>query len=346
MMDWEQREHEEALQLLYDYRAGKITPSSYRSMITTWGKAHLLEARADIEPFLSSPNASIRGNALHVLGGSFYLQEYWSTAVQFLLYDPVDRAREEAITALSMLKNGILDQRTLAVFARVVSDHYDDEDIRISAYQEMRFMVYGHAAYEEWQRLDNPPEVIFNVEREVDWDFVHAAIDTALEEEWKAEAQLLLEDYHQGKVAPQDYYAMLLKFGHANVQESRSVVEHFLSSLTVLLRRIALRVLVLYLRVPGGWQMLVDALQPDRDYLYRQEAATDLGLLMQGTRDKATLRILDPIVSENNEVGMQAYLATPKIYAKHFEEVDDKDIDAFLASPDDSAEIDATSEKK
>jgi hypothetical protein len=108
-----------------------------------------------------------------------------------------------------------------------------------------------------------------------------------------------------------------------------------------------LRVLVLYLRIPGGWQMAVNVLQHDGDSVYRQEAAFDLGCLMSGTRDKATLRILAPIFSEhNNGVGMQAYLATQKIYAKHFEEVDYKDIDAFLASPDDSAEIDATSEKK
>jgi hypothetical protein len=332
MIDRDQIQHEEALELLHNYRAGKITPSSYHSMITQWGKAHLLEARADIEPFLSHSDVLVRSNALHVLAGSFQLQEYWSTAVQFLLYDPNLIAREEGITVLAWLKANTREQRTLAILARVVGDHYDDDMIRRDTYRAMRSVAYGN-----WERLDNPPESIFNVDRDADWDFIHASIDATLEQEWREEAQGLLEAYHQGKVAPQDYYAMMLKFGHANVQEARPVVASFLSSSNVDLRRIALRVLVLYLQVPGGWQMVVDALAHDADELYREEAVTDLGLLMRRTRDKATLRILIPFVYEGDasDLSTQAFLAIQKVYAHHFEEADYNEIDALLASPDD-----------
>jgi hypothetical protein len=99
------------------------------------------------------------------------------------------------------------------------------------------------------------------LERDADWDFVNANVDPTLEVERKAEAQQVLQQYHVSKMVERDYYAMLLKFGRAKLQEARSVVEGFLKSETLLLQTTALHVLVLYLQVPGNWQLAVDALQ-------------------------------------------------------------------------------------
>ncbi len=331
MNDWQQVQREKALKFLEDYRLGKVSESHYSSMIIQWGKAQLLEARPDIEPFLYSSDAFIRGNALHVLAGPFHLQDYWPTAVQFLLYDPDYIARTEGATALAWLKTNTRDQRTLAILASVVSDYYDDDMIRKDTYRAIRIVAYGN-----WEPLGNPPENSFNLERDADWDFIHASVDVTWEKERKEEAVTLLELYRVNKVPTQDYYTMLLKFGHAKLQEARSVVEQFLSSPTLLLRKIAFRVLVLYLQVPGNWQLAVDALQHDPDDTYRQEAAPTLGLLMRGTRDKATLRILAPFIFEDNDISMDAFLASEKIYAQNSERIDYKEIEAFLASPDDT----------
>jgi HEAT repeat protein len=293
---------ERALKELEDYRAGKIKKSHYNSLIVDWGKVGLLEARQDIEPFLYSPEADLRISALHTLVGNFHLHDYWPTAVQFLLYDPDILVRCEAAFVLGWLKNDTRDQRTLAVLADVVCDPYDDETVRGYAYDSMRWVTFGD--------LD-PLEESFYLERDADWNFVKSYLDPALEQERQAEARKVLEQYYAGKIPEQDYYAMLLKFGRAKLQEARPVVEGFLKSETLLLQTTALHVLVLYLQVPDRWQLAVDALQHgpwstshdtqqhDPQSIYRQEAAFALGLLMRGTRDKATLRILDTFFDDD-----------------------------------------------
>jgi hypothetical protein len=338
----ERTRREHALKELEDYRAGKVKESGYDSMIVEWGKVGLLEARQDIEPFLYSPEADLRISALHTLVGNFHLHDYWQTAVQLLLYDPDILVRREAAFVLGWLKKTTGDQQTLGVLASVVCDPYDDETVRAYAYDSMRRVAFGDSG---------PLALSFCLERDADWDFVKANVDPMLAEERKVEARQVLELYHAGEIAEQDHYAMLLKFGRAKLQEAHSVVEGFLKSETLLLQTTALHVLVLYLQVPNSWQLAVDALehgpwsvhqerQPrDLEFTYRQEAALALGLLMRGTRDKATLRILDaffdddPVSSEVIQANVDIYFGDH--YPEHRDAISYKEIRAYLASPDD-----------
>src|SRR5579883_2004082 len=138
MANQEREKHNPLVQQLEDYRAGKLNPSYYRSMIMDWGKTGMLEARPDIEPFLHHPDPFIRSNALHALAIYFRLQDYWPTAVHFMLYDPHFIARREGALALGWLKNNTQDRRTLSILASVVSDPYDNEDTRDYAYDAMQ----------------------------------------------------------------------------------------------------------------------------------------------------------------------------------------------------------------
>jgi HEAT repeat protein len=338
----EQTGYELALKELADYRAGKLDASHYDSLIVGWGKVGLLEARRDIEPFLYSPEYSLRSSALHTLAGNFHLQDYWPIAVQFLLFDPDMIVRREAAFVLGWLKSDTRDQRTLAVLADVVRDPYDDETVRKYAYEAMRWVAFGDS---------DVLGTAFYLERDADWDFVNAHVDPALEEERKIEARQVLEQYYAGKVAEQDHYAMLLKFGRTKLQEARTVVESFLKSETLLLQTTALHVLVLYLQVPDNWQLAVNALQHgpwsthhdarehDPESTYRQEAAFALGLLMRGTRDKATLHILDAFF-DDGYMGIEVMQASENIYfgdhhPEHNTVPSYNEITAYLTSPDD-----------
>src|SRR5690242_2594774 len=135
MTDWEQIRCDAARRQLEEYRAGKLPESEYDSMIVQWGKVYLREARPDIEPFLRSSDASLRASALHALAARFRLEDYWPTAVQFLLSDPEYIARNEGAISLAMLKDGTKDPATLDILASVVRDPYDLEDIRKDAYR-------------------------------------------------------------------------------------------------------------------------------------------------------------------------------------------------------------------
>ena len=338
----EQTEHDIVLKELEDYRAGKFDASHYDMLIMGWGKSRLLEARPDIESFLHSPDDDLRKSALYALTTYFGLQDYWPTALQFLLYDPDFLVRSEGAYALAWLKKNTGDRGTLSVLASVVCDPYDDETVREDAYRSMRIVAFGES---------KPLGLSFCLERDADWDFVNANVDSTLAEQRKVEARQVLEQYHAGKVAEQDYYAMLLKFGRAKLQEARSVVEGFLKSEKLLLQTTALHLLVLYLQVPDNWQLAVDALQQgawrahhdaqprDLEFTYRQEAALALGMLMRGTRDKATLRILDAFFDDNS-VSSEVMQACEDIYfgdhsPEHHNTTSYKEIIAYLASPDD-----------
>ncbi|HZO73389.1 MAG TPA: hypothetical protein VFB60_14415 [Ktedonobacteraceae bacterium] len=328
MKSSEQTRREEALKLLADYRAGEVPASGYRTMIMQWGKARLFEARPAIEPFLRSPDVSLRTTALDVLGNMFALQDYWSVAVQFLLYDPDYQARTVGASALASMQDHTKDRRTLGVLASVVADRYDYELVRVDAYRAMFVVARGYQlAYDDWDALEAASDEPFDVDRDADWDFVNGCIDPQLEEEWQREARMLLEQYRAGKVAEQEYYAMLRKFGRARLQEARKDVEEFLSSPVLLLRTTALRVLVLYLQISNGWQVVVDMFEHDPDEANRLAALDVLSQLMAGTHDKATLRILYPLAYDAQR-GKGVFGAILKIYPGDFGEIKD-----YLAAP-------------
>ena len=315
MSNWFQEQQAEARKSLMEYRAGRISPFLYDSLILEWGKADLLEAQPDIEPFLNSSDADLRCQALHALA-RFRLQEYWPTAVKFLLYDPDYAARVEGARALGWLQNNTQDRRTLGVLASVVNDPYDDDGVTWDAYRSMRIVAYG-----EWKALEGPDGQHFDLDRDADWDLINASVDSEQENRWQEEAQHLLESYQSGQVVKTDYYAMLRKFARARLQESQEVVRGFLTSPSKLLRTTALATLILYLQVPGNWQMAVDLIEHDLDSEMRLKGIEWLALLMQKTDDKKTLRVLYRCwIGHNRTLRLAAMEAIEKVYAGDFDD--------------------------
>jgi HEAT repeat protein len=319
MSNWWEEQQAKARKSLMEYRAGRIPYSKYQTSILQWGKAGLLEARPDIEPFLNSPNANLRGQALQTLV-RLGLQEFWSTAVRFFLYDPDYGVRIEGANALGCLKKNTQDRRTLGILASVVSDIYEEDSIRSTAYYNMRVVTYGK------QRPTGPSSNPFFVGRDFDWDFVRSNLDSTLDEEWKEEAQDVLAQYRSGTLPEQEHYALLRKIGRAHLQEAQKDVEYFLQSPEKILRTTAFDVLILYLQIPNNWQIAVDMLEHDPDDDKRMMAANVLGRLMQGTNDVKTLRILEQFYFDKDEgVAMSAVEACERIYTGD-------DLSAFLLS--------------
>jgi hypothetical protein len=325
MSNWWEEQQTKARKNLMEYRAGHILPSRYDSLILEWGEAHLLEAQPDIESFLTHSKIRLRCQALHALA-RFGLQEYWPIAVNFLLYDPDYAARIEGASALGWLQNNTQDHHTLGVLASVVKDPYDDDGVRWDAYRSMRIVAHG-----DWKALEGPDGQHFELDRDADWNFINASVDSEQEKLWHEEAQRLLVSYQAGQVAETDYYAMLRRCARAHLQESHEVVRSFLDCPSKLLCTAALATLILYLQVPGNWQMAVDLIEHDPDDEMRIKGIEWLGLLMKKTRDQKTLRVLYKYwMSHEMDLSLATFDAINKVYAGDF--------DDFMAAMEESQE--------
>jgi hypothetical protein len=320
MSDVWQKQQDEARHSLAEYRAGKVERSWYSSLICQWGKVGLLEARSDIEPFLYDSDNALRQIALTALTCWLRLQDYWPIAVNFLLYDPDYMTRTTGADALAYLKSKTQDQRTLGILSSVVRDPYEDESIRWDAYSSMCMVTYG-----KWEGPKEPAGQHFDLDRDADWDLINASVDSEQEKLWHEEAQRLLTSYQAGQVAATDFYAMLRRFARARLQESQEVVRGFLASPSKLLRTTALSTLILYLQVPGNWQMAVDLIEHDPAIRMQLKGIEWLALLMQKTRDQKTLRLLYKYwMRYDRDLSLIAMEAIDKVYSGDFED--------FLAS--------------
>lgn len=328
MTDGGQARRKHAQELLEKYRAGQVPKAKYSSMIVEWGKTQLVEARSEIEAFLKEADATLRQDALHALGINFGLEDYWPVAADMCLYDSDQKVREEAASVLGWLKRDTHDEQTLVLLASVVRDAYEAEQVRESAYIAMREVF--HYKREEAFRLSSES---YELEDEVDWKFVNAYVNSQWEEEERTKAHVLLEAYRAGRIAEQDYGSMLLRFGKTRLLKAQPDVEAFLKSSKVELRILALHVLVLYFQVPGNWQLAADALEHDPHLHVRLEAAIALGMLMEKTRDKRTLQILNKSMwGEDEGFGGETLIAMKQVFGGE----DYDEIEAYLKSSDDT----------
>lgn len=316
-------DHNSARAVLEEFHAGKINKSKLYSTIHLFGQADLIEARPDVERFLTNERPDLRSIALHVLTLHFKLQEHWQTAVDFLLYDPDISCRSKGASALEWLKRNTRDSRTLSILASVATNKNEEIGVRGDAYTAMRG-IFSYDNEEQLHIIDHN----FNLERDADWEFVRTCLNPHLEDEWREEAQKTLGRYISGKVPKQEYYGMLIKFGLGKLQEARQVVEVFLHSDDLLLRQAALRVLVLDLQTSNSQQLALDGFLHDSDIRYRQTAVEALGQSMRTTRDKATLQLLNQFFFDE-KVSMDVIIAMETIYGGPYGEVE-----KFLATPD------------
>jgi hypothetical protein len=167
MIDREAEQRVEAQHLLQQLRAGAIDDQHVANALHSFGDARLLEARADVERYLTHPDPNIRHMALHVLTLHFDLQDHWQTAVDFLLHDPVHTRRVDGAEALGWLKRDTQDRGTLEILAQVVRNKAEEEEVRSAAYAAMREIL--HEDREEQMRL---LDLDWDLERDADWAFV------------------------------------------------------------------------------------------------------------------------------------------------------------------------------
>jgi hypothetical protein len=268
----------------------------------------------------------LRHIALTALTCWFDLQDYWPIAVNFLLYEPDYMIRSTGAEALAYLKMKTQDRRTLGILSSIVRDPYEDDLIRGDAYSSMCMVIYG-----KWEGPKESASQHFDLDRDADWDLINASVDSEQEKRWQEEAQHLLTSYQAGQVAETGYYAMLRRFARARLQESQEVVRGFLASSSKLLRITALATLILYLQVPGNWQMAVDLIEHDPDIKIRLKGIEWLSLLMQNTRDQKTLRVLHRYwIGHDRTLRLAAMEAIEKVYSGDFGD--------FLASMKESPE--------
>ena len=159
-------------QKLEDIRRG-LEPSDGYYAIHEFGDENFIEARPEVEHFLTSDDPRLRYIALHVLTQHFGLQEYWGTALTFLRHDPDEDCRRMAASSLASLKRNTKDTKTLEALARSVSNKSEDEDVRIRAYTAMREVLDFDGR--EQMRIVGPE---FDLERDADWQMIHSYIES------------------------------------------------------------------------------------------------------------------------------------------------------------------------
>lgn len=109
--------------------------------LVAFGKGHFLEARPEIEKFLSSDDPEMRKTALLVLVFGFGLYDYLDTARQFLEHDPDVHVRMIGASALGTIMRNTSNEHTLALLASVVRNDKEDTFVRRTAYAEMRSVL-------------------------------------------------------------------------------------------------------------------------------------------------------------------------------------------------------------
>ncbi|MBO0780990.1 MAG: HEAT repeat domain-containing protein [Ktedonobacteraceae bacterium] len=155
-------------QKLEDLRQGKIPPGELYATIHDFGRAYFLEARPDVERFLTHPDSQYRGLAIHVLASDWRLPECWETARKMLLTDPDVDCRMKAASALQALKRDTQDHPTLEVLAGVVTNQQEEQIVREVAYAAMR----GVVKYDPREQFRFANEGL--VVQEVDWNWVRS----------------------------------------------------------------------------------------------------------------------------------------------------------------------------
>ena len=161
------KEQEELRAQLVRLRNGTLRSPGLAPILSDLGKYHILEARSDIEAFLTSEDSEERRYALMALTVDFGLQDYLETARRFLLFDPNDFCRITATTALDCLMEKTQDRPTLHLLAQVVHNEQENESLRKGAYSAMLSIV-GASKMEQF--LPATPD--FHFPQDIKWDMV------------------------------------------------------------------------------------------------------------------------------------------------------------------------------
>jgi HEAT repeat protein len=170
MREGEHSVQEELKQALVDLRQGREPAMGLFDAIHAFGEQQVVEAVPVIHPYLQSDDPDIRYITLHVLTMHFRLAEYTDTALEMLEHDPDETCRRWAAAGLLSLKADTQDRRVLAALARVVANEHEERIVRLAAYSAMRGIMH----YDSNEQLALASDAAFDIERDVDWNFVRS----------------------------------------------------------------------------------------------------------------------------------------------------------------------------
>ena len=155
--------------LLTDLRAGRIPKKDLYSVIHTLGHEDYLEAKADVEQFLTHPNSELRYIALNVLTFHWMCDEHRTTCEQFLLHDRDSDNRRMGVAGLGALMERTKDPKTLSLLLRVFRNKKEEWDVRDVAYQSILY-VLGRPASEQPSSAR-----LLDYAKDVNWDRIREA---------------------------------------------------------------------------------------------------------------------------------------------------------------------------
>ena len=155
-------------------RKGTLHSPGLYAVLVDLGKYHILEARPDIEAFLTSEDSEERRAALRTLTVDFQLQEHWETARRFLENDPDDLCRITAASAFAALMADTHDSSTLRLLANMVHNEEEDETVRTAAYRAI-LSVLGRPKAEQFATSFSSR---FNFPQDVKWELVDQYLET------------------------------------------------------------------------------------------------------------------------------------------------------------------------
>ena len=154
--------------LLENVRCKQLEKRELYHAIHEFGRNHFLEARKDVEGFLTSSEPQLRSVALEVLVNYWRLSDFEETARDFLEHDPDDDCRMKGAAALLVLKRNTKDPQTLSVLARVVRNSEEDLIVREAAYAAMRVVIH----YDPREQFRLASKGIASPQ-EIDWEMVN-----------------------------------------------------------------------------------------------------------------------------------------------------------------------------
>jgi hypothetical protein len=155
--------------LLTRLRSGGIPEGELYSTLHRFGNARFLEARRDVEAFLTHPEASLRYIALNVLTLHWGCVEHRTTCERFAIDEGDPDNRSLGAACLGSLAQGTRDPRALKLLLDILENGAEDWHVRAAAYRAI-LSVLGRPASEQpsaARRLD--------FERDVSWERVQEA---------------------------------------------------------------------------------------------------------------------------------------------------------------------------
>lgn len=159
----------DAKRLLADLRAGRVPAKELYNVLHSFGDQGLLEAKPDVETFLTHPAPELRYIALNVLTFHWMCSEHRETCKRFILHDEDSDNRRMGVAGLGALMEGTRDPETLRLLLKVFRNEAEEWDVRDAAYSSVLY-VLGRPVSEQpsaARRLD--------YKKDVDWEVIEEA---------------------------------------------------------------------------------------------------------------------------------------------------------------------------